>query len=66
MMDTRYRLRYEPVYELLMEDTDTLKKAEKLEEIGYFKTFTYNGSIFVEKNDTDEETSAQQNEKPLQ
>lgn len=40
--------------------------AEKLEEIGYFKTFTYNGSIFVEKNDTDGETSAQQNEKPLQ
>ncbi len=40
--------------------------AEKLEEIGYFKTFTYSGSIYVEKNDADEETSAQQNEKPLQ
>ncbi|MBQ7049370.1 MAG: hypothetical protein IJN87_01965 [Firmicutes bacterium] len=40
--------------------------AEKLEEIGYFKTFTYNGSIFVEKNDTDQETSVQQNEKPMQ
>lgn len=40
--------------------------AKKLEEIGYFKTFTYNGSIFVEKNDTDQETSVQQNEKPMQ
>lgn len=31
MMDKRYRLRYEPVYEMLIEDTDTVKKAEKLD-----------------------------------
>ena len=32
MMDTRYKLRYEPVCEMLMEDSETLKKVEKLDK----------------------------------